>query len=93
MSKMRFVFVIVISVLVNTVACNGMVILIFLALKSEWRVHVHLVILMHMFTWHLSIKNSDESRVGKTFKFSFIRFRNAVPRLAYDIHDPIRNKH
>ncbi len=89
MSKMRFVFVIVISVLVNTVSCNGMVILILLVLKMKWSVHVHLVNLMHMFTWYLSIMNSDESRVEKTFKFSFIRFRNAVSRLAYDGHDPL----
>ncbi len=37
MLKMRFVFVIVISVLVNSVACNGMFILIFLVLKFNPR--------------------------------------------------------
>ncbi len=89
MSKMRFIFVIAISVLVNTVSCNGMVIWILLVLKMKWRDHAHLVILMHMFTWHLSIMNSDDSRVEKTIKFSFFRFRNAVSRLAYDGHDPL----
>ncbi len=47
MSKMRSLFVIVISVLANFVACQGMVILIFLV---KGRVHVQLVLLMHMFT-------------------------------------------
>ncbi len=89
MAKMRFAFVIAISVLVNTVACDGMVILIFLALKIELHVHMLFVILMHMFTWHLSFMNSDDFGDKNALRFSFIRFRNAVSRLAYDFHDPV----